>query len=232
MPVKYKHLFFDLDRTLWDFEKSAVETFEEIFTLHKLPEKGISDFHDFHKVYSKHNRRLWDLYREGMLSKEILQWKRFYLTLLDYGIDDRPLAEKLGNDYLQISPQKVNLFPNALETLACLKKKYHLHLITNGFKEIQQIKISVSGMDRFFENLITSEEAGVKKPDPQIFYYALEKSGALPDESLMIGDDYLVDIVGARQAGIDQVFFDPENNSPETETTFKITDLYALCNFL
>lgn len=231
MP-KYKHLFFDLDRTLWDFEKSALEAFEEIFDKHQLEQKGIANVQTFHQKYSDHNQRLWNLYREGKLPKEILRWKRFYLTLLDFGIDDKDLAETMGEDYLTISPQKVNLFPHAIETLSCLFEKYHLHLITNGFQEVQQIKLRASGMNRYFEQVITSEEAGVKKPNPQIFYYALEKSAASPDESLMIGDDYPVDIEGARNVGMDQVFFDPENASQEITATFKIADLKELCNFL
>ncbi len=232
MHQKYKHLFFDLDRTLWDFEKSAIEAFEEIFEKHNLTVKGIADFHEFHKKYTAHNHRLWDLYREGMLEKDILRWKRFHLTLLDYGIDDKMLAETLGVDYVEISPRKVNLFPHVMETLKYLAPKYHLHLITNGFQEVQEIKIKESGMDRYFERLITSEEAGVKKPDPKIFYYALEKTGALVDESLMIGDDYPVDIEGARKVGMDQVYFDPEGISKENDCTYKIKDLLALCDIL
>jgi putative hydrolase of the HAD superfamily len=232
MQQKYKHLFFDLDRTLWDFEKSAIEAFEEIFEKHKLDKKGIGDFKEFHKKYTNHNHRLWDLYREGLLEKDILRWKRFYLTLLDYGIDDKALAEAMGTDYVEISPRKVNLFPHVMETLGYLAPKYHLHLITNGFQEVQEIKIKVSGMDRFFEKLITSEEAGVKKPDPKIFYYALEKTGALIDQSLMIGDDYPVDIEGARRVGMDQVFFDPGGVSNENDCTFKIDDLLILCEIL
>jgi putative hydrolase of the HAD superfamily len=232
MHTKYKHLFFDLDRTLWDFEKSALEAFEEIFKKHALSEKGIDDYTAFHHKYAAHNRRLWDLYREGMLEKEVLRWKRFYLTLLDYGIDDKPLAEAMGTDYLEISPRKVNLFPHAMETVEYLSGKYHLHLITNGFQEVQEIKIKTSGLDHFFETLITSEEAGVKKPDPRIFYYALEKTGALPDESLMIGDDYAVDIEGARKVNIDQVFFDPEAISHDNHCTYKINDLQQLIHFL
>jgi len=232
MPRHYQHLFFDLDRTLWDFDKSSLEAFEEIFEKHQLATKGIDNPEKFHEKYSMHNRKLWDLYREGMLEKDILRWKRFYLTLLDYGIDDKALSEKIGTDYVEISPRKVNLFPHVLETLEYLAPKYHLHFITNGFQEVQQVKIKVSGMDKYFEKLITSEEAGVKKPDPRIFYYAFDKTGALADESLMIGDDYPVDIEGARQVGMDQVFFDPDGISPENNCTYKVDDLLTLCEIL
>ncbi len=232
MQKKYKYLFFDLDRTLWDFEKSAIEALEEIVENHDLAQKGIGDFKEFCKKYTEHNYTLWDLYREGKLEKDILRWKRFHLTLLDYGIDDKVLAEALGTDYVEISPRKVNLFPHVMETLEYLAPKYHLNLITNGFQEVQEMKMKESGMDRYFEKLITSEEAGVKKPDPRIFYYAFEKTGALSAESLMIGDDYPVDIVGARQVGMDQVFFDPEKLSGENNCTFKIDDLLMLCEIL
>ncbi len=232
MHQKYKYLFFDLDRTLWDFDKSAIETLEEIFENHGLAQKGIADFKEFHNKYTDHNLRLWDMYREGTLEKDILRWKRFHLTLLDYGIDDKALAKAMGTDFVEISPRKVNLFPHVMETLEYLVSKYHLHLITNGFQEVQRIKIKVSGMDRYFEKLITSEDAGVKKPDPRIFYYALEKTGALSSKSLMIGDDYPVDIVGARQVGMDQVFFDPDGLSEENGCTFKIDNLLLLCEIL
>jgi len=232
MHQKYKHLFFDLDRTLWDFEKSATEALREIYKNHALAQKGVVDFNEFHKKYTDHNHKLWDLYREGMLKKDILRWKRFHLTLLDYGVDDKALAEALGADYVEISPRKVNLFPHVMETLEYLAPRYHLHLITNGFQEVQEAKIRTSGMDRYFEIMITSEEAGVKKPDPRIFYYAFEKADALSAESLMIGDDYPVDIEGARQVGMDQVFFDPEKLSGENNCTFKIDDLLSLCEIL
>ncbi len=229
---KYKHLFFDLDRTLWDFDKSAIEALEDIYENLELAQKGIADFKEFYYKYTDHNLRLWDMYREGMLEKNVLRWKRFYLTLLDYGIDNKQLAKVIGADFVEISPRKVNLLPHVMETLEYLAPKYHLHLITNGFQEVQQIKIKVSGMDRYFEKLITSEEAGVKKPDPRIFYYALKKTGALSAESLMIGDDYAVDIESARQVGIDQVFFDPNGLSEENDCTFKIDNLLSLCEFL
>mgnify|MGYP000181580391 CR=1 FL=1 len=232
MPRHYQHLFFDLDRTLWDFDKSSIEAFEEIFEKHQLATKGIDSPEEFHNKFSVRNRKLWDLYREGILEKNILRWKRFYLTLLDYGIDDKALSEKMGTDYVEISPRKINLFPHVFETLEYLAPKYHLHLITNGFQEVQQVKIKMSGMDKYFEKLITSEEAGVKKPDPRIFYYAFDKTGALADESLMIGDDYPVDIEGARQVGMDQVFFDPDGISNENNCTFKVDDLLTLCKIL
>jgi len=232
MSRKYKHLFFDLDRTLWDFEKSAIEAFHEMYQLHDLQQLGLPDIETFHADYQEHNIRLWDDYRLGKIDKSVLIWKRFYLALLDYGVDDKLLAEAMGKDYVSISPRKVNLFPHAMEILAYLQPDYQMHVITNGFQEVQEVKLSASGMDQYFQNLITSEKAGVKKPEHGIFSYAFEKTNAQAKESLMIGDDYEVDILGARAVGMDQVFFDPMQQFERNSCTYKIKDLADLKGIL
>jgi len=232
MNNKYKHIFFDLDRTLWDFEASAEQAFEVIFEKYALKEKGVESAFQFHEVYTKHNEKLWDLYRVGEITKEILRGKRFYLTLNDFGINDHEMAEGIGMDYTTISPTLVNLFPNAIEILEYLQPKYNLHLITNGFSEVQEVKLKSSGMDKYFDKLITSEDAGVKKPNSGIFSYALEKTAAKVDESIMIGDDYKVDIVGAQNFGMDQIFFNPERINHSNGCTFEIGDLIELKRFL
>ena len=232
MQKKYRHLFFDLDRTLWDFEKSAAETFEELYKKYRLKERGIKSVEDFHRVYTLHNNTLWEEYRHGRIEKEVLSNLRYFLTLKDYGIEDEALAANVGKDYLEISPMKVNLFPNALAILDYLAPKYNLHLITNGFSEVQDTKLRVSGMGKFFQEVITSEEAGVKKPSPEIFHFALRKARANVDESIMIGDDFEVDIVGAKNVGMDQVLFDPENKYRQNGSTFIIKDLAELKEIL
>ena len=232
MSKKYQHLFFDLDRTLWDFKKSSHQAFEEMFEIHKLSDLGIENWKELHDKYEVHNQQLWDLYRIGEIEKSILIWKRFSDTLEEYGINDPELAHELGNDYVNISPRKVNLYPHVMEILAYLHPTYQMHIITNGFQEVQNIKLETSGMDTYFKTLITSEEAGVKKPDPAIFEYALKKTGATSDNSLMIGDDYEVDIIGAGSIGMDQVFFDPELQFPRNGSTYKISSLAELKDFL
>lgn len=232
MVKKYKHLFFDLDRTLWDFDSSSEMAFNEIFQTYSLNEKGVASVKAFQQAYTIHNELLWAQYREGKIEKEELRSLRFLLTLNDFGIVDTELADKIGNDYLDISPRKVSLFPNTIHVLEYLKPNYKIHLITNGFSEVQFIKLKASGLDRFFEEVITSEEAGVKKPDPAIFVYSLEKTGATPTESLMIGDDPLVDILGAKNAGMDQVLFDPVSVYDKNGSTFYINNLEELKNFL
>lgn len=232
MNLKYKHIFFDLDRTLWDFDSSAEMAFTEIFEKYHLKGAGIASVQVFQKAYNKHNEQLWELYRNGKMEKEVLRGLRFQLTLADFGITDDALAVKIGEDYLAISPLKVSLFPNAFETLDYLQKNYVLHLITNGFSEVQFVKLKASGLEKYFVEVITSEEAGVKKPDVRIFEYSLKKSGAKARDSLMIGDDYEVDVLGAKKAGMDQVLFDPLKVYQKNGSTYYINDLIELKNFL
>lgn len=224
----YKHLFFDLDRTLWDFDKNAFEAYKDIFLKHNLAEKGVSSLNDFTKSYLNHNAKLWSLYREGKIEKNNLRSLRFELTLLDFGIDDPGLAGQIGLDYITISPEKTNLFPNAIKTLDYLFGKYSLHLITNGFEEVQFRKLRICGLEKYFDKVITSEEAGSKKPDIRIFNYSLSKTGAKKEESIMIGDDPEVDIEGAKAAGIDQVFFNPDRIEHNGNATYEIFDLIEL----
>lgn len=221
MNRKYNHLFFDLDRTLWDFEKSAQQTFEDIYERFQLKSRGVPSLENFFTSYHIHNEALWDLYRVGKIEKEVLRGLRFNLTLHDFKIDDPAMAELIGNYYIEESPRKVNLFPHSHEVLSYLKSEYQLHLITNGFSEVQEVKLKCSDLNQYFDQVITSEAAGAKKPDASIFNYAFQCAGAKPSESLMIGDDVEVDIVGAKGVGMDQVLFDPEGlYAPETGTYY------------
>lgn len=222
---KIIHIFFDLDRTLWDFEKSAAQTFKEIYEQYKLVDKGILSVKEFHAAYTIHNNRLWDQYRRGEIKKEVLRGSRFNLTLKDFGIVDEKLGENIGDYYVRISPLRVNLFPYSVEILEYLFPKYKMHIITNGFSEVQETKLKASGMDKYFIEVITSEEAGVKKPHPDIFKFAFKKAGALAHESIMIGDDYEVDIIGARGVDMKQIFFDPEKKQRENGGAFHISCL-------
>ena len=225
MKEKIEHVFFDLDRTLWDFEKSAKQTFEEIFDSNDLYSKGIPSVEKFHEFYTLHNDKLWAQYRKGEIKKEILRGLRFTLTLEDFNIDDAELGEKLGNEYVNISPKKVNLFPYSIEILEYLYPKYKLHIITNGFSEVQYIKLQASEIDKYFVEVITSEAAGFKKPDSRVFDYAFMKAGAFPENSIMIGDDYEVDIIGAQDVNMQQIFFDPEKKFAKNSSTYYINNL-------
>lgn len=230
--LKYRHLFFDLDRTLWDFDAAAEVAFERIYEKYNLKSLGIPSAHEFHEVYHPLNERLWELYREEKITKDELNRTRFVLPLEHYGIHDTALADHLSEDYVFWSPRIVRLIPGTMELLDYLKPKYHLHLITNGFQEVQDTKLSLSGMKPYFETLTVSEEVGVKKPNPEIFRYALRKAHATAEESLVIGDEMAVDIDGARAAGIDQIFFNPGGKEVKGERTFEVHDLREIIRIL
>jgi len=229
---KYKHIFFDLDRTLWDFEKNAHEAYSEIYDKFDLRALGIKTIGEFVKSYLHHNDILWALYRDGKIEKVYLKSRRFELTLQDFGIDNPALAEKIGHDYVTISPQKTNLFPHTHEALVYLSKKYPLHIITNGFEEVQDNKLKNSKLEQYFKHVVTSEAAGCKKPDRGIFDFALETVGTSADECVMIGDDFDVDIVGAAGIGMDAIFFNPQKVAHNGGATFEINDLIELKNIL
>lgn len=229
---KYKHIFFDLDRTLWDFDTAAEVAFERIYEQYNLNSLGIPSAHEFHEVYHPLNERLWELYREDKITKADLNRTRFLKPLEHYGIHDVKLADHLSEDYVYWSPRIVRLVPGTMELLDYLKPKYHLHLITNGFEEVQDTKLTLSGMKPYFETLTVSEEVGVKKPNPEIFQYALNKAHATAEESLMIGDEMAVDIDGARAAGIDTVLFNPKGEKIEGERTFEVKDLREIKQIL
>ena len=229
---QYKHIFFDLDRTLWDFDAAAEVAFERIYDKYHLKDLGIPSAHDFHEVYHPLNEKLWELYRENRITKDDLNQTRFLKPLEHYGIHDIELADHLSEDYVYWSPRIVRLVPGTMELLEYLKPKYHLHLITNGFQEVQHTKLSGSGMEPYFETLTVSEEINIKKPNPEIFLYALKKAGATAEESLMIGDEMAVDIDGARAAGIDQVFFNPTGQKDPGERIFEVHNLLDIINIL
>jgi len=228
----YKHIFFDLDRTIWDFDASADATFNFMFQKYKLSDKGVPSLEIFREHYEIHNDLLWSLYRKGKILKEVLNFKRFEMTLADFGITDKRIFIGMSEDYVNVNPDKAFLFPGAIETLEYLAPKYPLHLITNGFQEVQEQKFRIARLDRYFKSVTTSEEAGIKKPEPEIFHFALDKAKGIASDSIIIGDDLVVDIVGGRDVGLDQVFFNPEGIKHEEEVTFEIKCLTELKEIL
>ena len=224
---KYKHIFFDLDRTIWDFEANAREAFQEIYTKHQLS-RIFPDFETFHSTYRKHNAQLWEKFRNGEIKKEDLKYIRFHLTLKEFGKDDLNLSKQLGEDYMNFSARKTHLFPDSHEVLSYLKDKYHLYIITNGFHEVQLKKIENSDLKKYFRRIITSEIAGVQKPHEDIFRYALNEANAKKEEAIMVGDDIEGDIKGAKAIGLDQVFFNPRGIKHYVEPTFEVQSLKEL----
>jgi len=227
--MRYQHLFFDLDHTLWDFDTNSREALKEIYYSLDLADAGVYDFDLFHKLYLGHNERLWDRYRKGQMKVDELRWKRMALSLLEFKNGDEALAHKMAVEFLEILPTKQALFPHTIEVLTYLRnRKYKLHLITNGFEKTQHQKMKTAGIDVFFGEVITSEGSNSLKPHPEIFEYAMVRTGAKKKYSIMIGDTPEVDILGAREAGIDQVYVNHTGNKEPVEATFTVYSLKEL----
>ncbi|MBI3512004.1 MAG: noncanonical pyrimidine nucleotidase, YjjG family [Bacteroidetes bacterium] len=230
--MKYRHIFFDLDRTLWDMEKNARETLAELFFRYELDQKGIQSANEFIFHYNRYNDLLWDRYRRKIIDKSTLRALRFKQTFAHFGIHDRNLSAIFDTEYITEAPKKRNLVPGAKELLDALRDDFSLHIITNGFHETQLHKINHSGLEEYFNHVITSEGCGHTKPDKKIFFHALQMTGAKKEEAIMIGDDLAVDIVGAREAGWDQVFFNPSRGKHSEEVTYEIALLEEMNGIL
>lgn len=227
--MNYRHLFFDLDHTLWDFETNAKETLSDIYTANDLNAKGVKNFDDFFNRYSYHNERLWDRYTKGFIKQEELRWKRMWLSLLDFKLADETLSKQMSVEFLEALPNKKNLFPYTVEILEYLTAKdYRLHLVTNGFENIQYGKLNSSNIKKYFCEVITSEASHSLKPNKEIFEFALQKTGAEKKESIMIGDNLDADIKGAMNAGLDTVFVNHLHMKTDIEPTYIIYHLQEL----
>jgi YjjG family noncanonical pyrimidine nucleotidase len=227
----YKCIFFDLDHTLWDYERNSKETLHDIYGEFRLIERNV-DFDRFHFRFREVNLQLWDLYDRGLIGSDVIRKERFKQILETFNADDETLSQQLSDSYLQICPEKGNLMPHALETLSYLSAKYNLTVITNGFDEIQHRKLKSANLNHLFDHVITSQRAGHKKPAKEIFEYALTVNNILPSQAIMIGDNLITDIGGARNATIDTVFFNPEEISHDDIVKHEIKFLNELCIFL
>jgi putative hydrolase of the HAD superfamily len=194
------HLFFDLDRTIWDYETNSYETLVDLWNIH-LANESPKPVQEFIQIFREENAQLWDLFTANKIDKEFLRKERFRRSISRLGIDDQNLGLLMEDHYLEHTPSKKRLLPGAFETLEVLSKNFTLHIITNGFEDVQHFKLRNCGIDHFFKEVITSDGAGSRKPNREIFDYALELSGAHADESVMIGDDPTIDIAGALDAG-------------------------------
>jgi putative hydrolase of the HAD superfamily len=228
----YKHLFFDLDHTLWDFDANARETLLELYDTYRLTELGIDSAEKFIEVYTDHNHRLWRDYHNGLISKEQLRSSRFRLTFEHFELPEHLIPHQFEDDYVSICPTKTNLFEGTHEVLSALKTNYKLHIITNGFLESQEMKMSRTNLKQYFDQVFISEVIGLYKPDIALFNHALEAVGAESHQVLMIGDSLEADILGAKNAGIDQVYFNPLSDPHNYEITYEINKLHELLALL
>ena len=228
MGKVYKHLFFDLDHTLWDFDKNSEVSLRILYDEYDLKSRGIDDFDALFKAYNFHNDKLWERYRNGYIKRDELRWKRMWLMLLDHKIADTALAHELSIAYLEILPTQTVLVPHAKELLEYCKDKYEMNLITNGFDTTQRLKLQYSGIARYFNHLVTSEKSNSMKPHKDIFDYAIKAAGADVESSIMIGDAIDVDILGAINVGMDTVYYNPHKKPHERKPTYEITHLEEL----
>lgn len=227
MSTSYKHLFFDLDRTIWDFETNAKAALNDIYSQFNLQAQNIT-FENFHSTYKKINEQLWELYRIGKITKKMLSQERFTKTFEELGYKNPNDGRRAGELYLTYSAEKTNLFPFTHETLTYLSRKYELHIITNGFKEVQTGKLRNCNLEQYFNRLITSEDVGYQKPDHRIFEYAFKTANALAENSLMIGDDEKTDILGATKVGMNYIWFNPEKRNSQFKSEPVINSLKEL----
>jgi putative hydrolase of the HAD superfamily len=226
----YKHIFFDLDRTLWHFDKNSHKVLSDIFVNFNL-NKNIDSLDEFITKYQEVNESLWSLYRDDKVTKDELRWKRFYETLTFFKIDNKEVANEIGDYYINQSPRQTLLFPHTINVLDYLFEKYKLHIITNGFEEVQYIKLKESGLLKYFDVIILSEKVGVKKPHPYIFKKAMAEAGANAANSIMIGDDLYADIYGAQRVKMDSIYFNfykEEHNKTIYKEINCLSELYEV----
>lgn len=221
-------IFFDLDHTLWDFDKNSNLTFIKIFKLNKLE----IDIDVFLEAYHPINTNYWNLYRENKISKEKLRFYRLADTFKKLKIEvGDSMIKKLSFDYIDYLSDFNHLIPGAIEILEYLENKYSMHIITNGFKEVQKKKLEKSTIAKYFKTITISEEVGYKKPSPIIFDYALKKANAINSNSLMIGDSYQVDILGAINVGVNAILFN-YHNIDLNDNIISVNNLSDLSSYL
>lgn len=226
-----QHIFFDLDHTLWDYERNAEETIRELVETYRSHFGEELGFEDIFPVYSHQNEIHWDLYRKNEIDASTLRISRWQATFGHFGIGHDPWMESLSADFISICPRKTKLIPQAMEVLQSLRQHFPLHLITNGYLEVQKIKLACSGLGPFFSSMTTPETSGVKKPHPKIFMDALAEADCKPENALYIGDSYAEDVEGGNSVGMKVIYFNPDGD-PNPGGFAEIKELQELASIL
>ena len=221
-------IFFDLDHTLWDFDKNSILAFDKIFKVHHPN----IDTNSFVEIYAPINQACWKLYQVDKMTHEELRYQRLKQTFdsMNYSISDEDI-DIISEDYINFLPDNNQLFDGAIEVLEYLQPKYNLHIITNGFADVQGRKMSNSGLNSYFKTITNSEMAGVKKPHKGIFEYALSLAKANKESAIMIGDCIDADVRGAINFGMQAILFD-ENGIHSVEGIKTIKNLVELKTIL
>ncbi len=225
-------IFFDLDHTLWDYDSNCKEALIEIFELFDLLNFGIKNPTDFIAQFHIANDKLWNLYDTRQITSDELRFRRFREIFVAFGIDDFSICDQLHKAYMAICPNKPHLMPGAAEILQYLSDKYILHIITNGIADNQTKKMKASGISDYFSTVTCSQKANARKPEKGIFEYAFAAAQTTITKAVMIGDNYFVDILGAKNIGLDYVYYNPNNKILEKEEKSMIKHLCELKQFL
>ena len=228
MTILITTVFFDLDHTLWDFEKNSEMAFDTIFKI-QYPNINTSKFIE---KYIPINQACWKLYQNDEITHDQLRYNRLKHSFdaLNYSISDSEINQ-MAEDYIRFLPENNFLFDGALEILDYLSKKYHLHIITNGFADVQYKKIKNANIHGYFKTITNSEKAGAKKPNPIIFEHAISLANAQKENCIMIGDCLDADVGGALNFGMDAIFFNP-NRAEAPKTIKQVTHLLEIKNHL
>lgn len=206
--MKIQHIFFDLDNTLWDHRRNAYLTIQELFNKYSIQEKFRIDLEEFHRIYHDINEKLWEQIRDGEIDKEYLRKHRFYDTFLHFGVDDEVLSMEFENHFLDQILSFNYLVDGAEDLLKYLQdKNYKMHIISNGFQEVTERKCILSGIAPFFETITSADSIGVRKPDEKIFEYSVNLANTSKNNSILIGDDWIADVQGAQNFGMEVIFF-------------------------
>lgn len=227
----YDHIFFDLDRTLWDFERNSEQALKLLFQKYDLVNKLSVSFVQFLETYKEQNDKLWQKYREGQIKKDELRQYRFDLSFKHFGYKNESMALQFNDEYVVESSSQTHLIDNTIEVLDYLFPKYDLHIITNGFVEAQTVKLDRCNLRKYFGQIVISDGLGYRKPDKRIFHYAMKQAKAKSSNSLMVGDDYGPDVLGAKGVGMDQVFLE-WNKVKVNQATYTIHSLKELMEIL
>ena len=228
-----RHIFFDLDNTLWDHRKNAILTLNELFQRKEINEKYNLLFDEFHAKYNEINEDLWIKIRDGIIDKDFLRKHRFYDTFLHFDIHDEELTDYFEKHFLDEIINYNELIDGTLEILEYLKSKgYQLHVVSNGFHEVTNRKVEKSGLTKYFETVTSAEDAHAMKPDERIFEYSLNLANAKKSESIFIGDDWIADVKGAQNFGMEVIFFDALLENKTEEGLKIIKNLDEIRNFL
>lgn len=228
----YKCIFFDLDHTLWDYETNSRDTLNELYATFKLFDHGVHNFESFLQQFKKVNTELWDLYDRGIITSEIIRKERFKRILDHFRVEHETLCLDLSHEYLYNCPKRGVLLPHAIETLKYLAAKYSMTVVTNGFEEIQHLKLTAGNLHSYFAHIVTSQKAGYKKPAKEIFEYAMDLNKIGCHEAVMIGDNLVTDMGGALNASIDTIYFNPDRVSHQVNVKHEINNLAQLREIL